>query len=52
MRVGAIRMPARAARDAPMAQASMALTAGRAPFSIDSGRSSTEARMAMPMRVR
>ncbi len=49
---GAIRIPPSAASDVPMAQASIDTRFGRAPFSVESGRSSTAARIAMPMRRR
>ncbi len=52
MRTGAIRIPATAASDAPIAHDIMLTRAGEAPFSAARLRSSTTARMATPMRVR
>ena len=45
-------MPARAASEQPIAHASSDDRSGRAPLSMASGRSSTTARMVMPVRVR
>ncbi len=47
-----MRMPPSAASDVPIAQASIEMRSGRAPFRVESERSSTAARIAMPMRVR
>ena len=51
-RTGAIRMPATAASDAPIAHDSKLMRAGDAPFSAARLRSSTTARIATPVRVR
>ena len=48
---GAMRMPPSAASDEPMAHANIETRCGRAPFRVASGRSSTAARIAMPIRV-
>jgi hypothetical protein len=50
--IGAMRMPASAAREQPIAHASAAERSGRAPWRRASGRLSTEARMSSPVRVR